>query len=55
VQGIAEARGGALDLAVRADNTRARHFYEKVGFVAIGSELGRRSDMALVWMRFVGT
>lgn len=51
VKDVARSRGGHLDLAVRTDNTRARRFYEKCGFVPTREDMGQRSRKPLIWMR----
>jgi ribosomal protein S18 acetylase RimI-like enzyme len=51
VKEIARSRGETLELAVRADNARARRFYTKCGFVPLREEPGRLSGEPVVWMR----
>jgi ribosomal protein S18 acetylase RimI-like enzyme len=51
VKDVARSRDGHLDLAVRTDNTRARRFYEKCGFVPTRQDTGQRSGKPLLWMR----
>jgi ribosomal protein S18 acetylase RimI-like enzyme len=51
VKEIARSRGDTLELAVRADNARARRFYAKCGFVPVREEPGRLSGEPVVWMR----
>jgi ribosomal protein S18 acetylase RimI-like enzyme len=50
VQAIAVAEERSLALSVRADNPRARRFYEKCGFVVTGDVIGRRSGQQLLQM-----
>ena len=51
VKDMARGRAVALDLDVRADNPRARRFYERHGFRVTGEETGRRSGARLLVMR----
>lgn len=53
VKDVVRGTGRTLDLAVRADNPRARRFYERSGFRVTGEETGRRSGARLLWMRCV--
>jgi ribosomal protein S18 acetylase RimI-like enzyme len=49
---VVDDHGRELGLGVRADNPRARRFYERCGFRVIGEGTGRNTGAQLLLMRY---